>query len=268
VLRSRRAPALAPVLFACLAALPAGAIVVGGAFGPGGEGGDANGQPIQIGPGGAVFEVDAFVSIEGQDLNGAGTSGTSAQLSADPLPSGLAYAFASSLEDSDTDLRLRYTFTNNTGGALAGVSFFSFVDAEIDEVLNTFFNEYAETSGSLASGQSFEADEPGFVFGDLFTNLLDGALDGSNGVPISAPDDVALALGFSLGTLGIGQSAIVEILLSQDGDRLGSFALTHRDSDPESLTVITLSGLVVPEPATALLLAGGLAAIGMARRRA
>ena len=79
---------------AVLLAVPASAITAG-PFGPNGEGGLVNGQLFEIGPGGVVFEIDSFLNIAGQDLNGSDV-GTSAQLSIDPLPTGLDYAFCPS----------------------------------------------------------------------------------------------------------------------------------------------------------------------------
>ena len=78
------------------------------------------------------------------------------------------------------------------------------------------------------------------------------------------------ALSFALGDLGVGATRSVEILLSDDGSSIGSFALTQFDSDPGSLSELTYSGRVVPEPGTLLLLGlglGGLAAAGQPRRR-
>lgn len=237
-------------------------------FGPKGEGGRVNGQTFTIGAGGALDEADAFLAIEGQDLNGA-TPGTAAQLSQDALPAGLAFTFASSLSPDATDLTLLYTFTNGGAAPLAALTFLSFVDFEIDETVNTFFNEYAEAGGSLPPGSGFEVDEPGFSFGDIFGNLRAGVLDGTNPLPTGSPDDVSMALSFALGPLNPGQSALVQILLSEDGDRLGSFALTQRDADPASSgTVITFSGAIVPEPGTGLLVAAGLAGLASRARRA
>jgi len=46
-----------------------------------------------------------------------------------------------------------------------------FVDHEIDEPLNTFFNENGNVGGTGAAGQSWEIDEPGYVFGNIFSKL-------------------------------------------------------------------------------------------------
>ena len=251
------------------------------AFGPQGEGGNANGQSFTIGSGGDVFELDAFVNIAGLDLNGGGL-GTSSQLSIAPLPSGLNYNFSSALSPDSSDLTLTYRFSNNTGGALSNFRFFSFIDPEIDEPTTTFFNEYGATAGVTGVGaadpdpDSWEIDEPGFVFGDIFDNLWLGALDNSNAVPIGFPEDVSMALGFNLGTLNPMDTATIAILISEDGTSVGSLALSQFDTDPDSSTVITFSGqaavtsappAVIPEPGTVLLFAAGFASLAVFRRK-
>ncbi len=230
-------------------------------FGASGEGGTVNGQVLAFGSGGEVFELDAFLNISGTDLNGA-TLGTSAQLSVDPLPAGLAYTFSTELSLDATDLTLRYEFTNNTGGTLLDVWFFSFVDAEIDVAINDYFNEAGFQFGSPGTGpgdrdaDAWEIDEPGYVLGDIFGNLLDGSLDSTNSVPAALPDDVSLGLGFSLGDLPPGAMGTISVLLSEDGDVEGSLALQHFDTDAASFDSLTVSGSVVfvPEPTTCLLL--------------
>ena len=260
---------IAAVCFAALLGLgatsPANGLSVT-PFGTSGEGGSVNGQTFTIGAGGEVFELDGFVNIPGQDLNGA-TYGTSAQLSVDSLPGGLAFTFSSTLLDSNTDIILTYEFTNNTGGAISGLTFVSFVDAEIDKTVNTSFNEVATTSGTLATGQDFEVDEPGWVSGDIFSNALDGALDGTNALPPGSPDDVSVAQALSFGTapLQVGGVVAFEIMISEDADAIGSFRITQSDTDPSSSTTITYSGLAIPEPGTASLIGLGLAALATGR---
>jgi hypothetical protein len=250
----------------------AGAITVD-AFGPNGAGGAVNDQSFSVGGGGEVFELDAFVNIAGQDLNGA-APGTSAQLSVDPLPAGLDYTFSFALSADATDIILSYEFENNTGSLVEDLVFLSFLDAEIDEPLNGFFDELAALSGTPAAGQGFEADEPGYAFGDIFDHLQDGALDGSNIFP--PQDDVSMALSFALDPLAAGALAEIQVMISEDGDFLGGFAMTQTDADPRSTTEITYSGVAsvsagsgppVPEPHAALLFAVGLGVVGRSLRR-
>lgn len=231
-------------------------------FGPAGEGGTVNSQTLTIGSGGEVFEMDAFLSFGGTDT----------QLSVDPLPVGLDYTFSASLSQDATDLLLTYTFLNDTASTLNDVRFFSFLDAEIDAQINLFFNEYGEVVGTAGSGASdadpdlWEIDEPGYLFGDIYDNLLMGTLDNTNAAPIGLPDDLSMALGFELGTLNPLDTATINVLISEDNDFIGSLALAHHDSGPASTTVITLSGqstvTPVPEPSTLLLLDSGLLALG------
>src|SRR5688572_28622601 len=66
----------------------------------------------------------------------------------------------------------------------AGSHYFgAFLDHEIDEPINTFFNELGAVSGAPQAGQSWEIDEPGFgaIPGDIFDNFLGGTLDNSIG---------------------------------------------------------------------------------------
>jgi hypothetical protein len=260
---------LARVAFLLLFALEARAISFT-PFGPNGEGGSRNGQTFTVGSGGAVFEIDAFVNVSGSDLNGA-AQGSSAQLSLDPLPAGLDFAFSTQLSADGRDLLLSYELTNQTGGTLTGVSFLSFLDAEIDEPINSFFNEYAVTAGSLAAGQSFEVDEPGFVSGDIYENLLLGSLDGTNLIAIGSPDDVSMALSFEVAPLANGRKTTMEILVSEAGNSIGSFAIRHADVDPGSVTQISYSGRAfsgpIPEPRAALLYGAGLLLVSLSLQR-
>ncbi len=237
-------------------------------FGADGEGGSVNGQTFTIGAGGEVYELDAFVNIGGQDLNG-GTFGTSAQLSVDALPAGLDFAFGATLSADSTDLTLSYSFTNNTGSDLNDFVFLSFVDADIDAASNTWYNEFATISGTLEAGQNFEVDEPGYVFGDIFNNLLRGDLDGTNAVPPGSPEDVGMALSFGLPVFELGETFGIEIMLSEDGDSLGTFLISQ--GDPGSTTTIAYSGAAtqpMPEPSSLVLFgAGGLVVSRALRKR-
>lgn len=251
--------ALAALLPVLVFSVPAAHAIVVAPFGPNGTYQRPPGQPpvFQIGSGGFVEELDAFVRTDGAPA--------ATRLATSPVPGGLALAFQSSLSADGSDLLLVYDFTRTGATPLASITFLSFLDVEIDEATNTFFDEYGEVSGSPVPGQGWEIDEPGFVSGDIFTNALAGMLDGTNAVPAGAPDDVSMALSFGLGPLGVGQIARFEVMISQDGGRLGGFALRHHDIDPASTTVVTYSGRasIVPEPGALLLLGTGIAGLAL-----
>ncbi len=152
-------------------------------------------------------------------------------------------------------------------------SFAAFFDYEIDESVNTFFNEYGVAHGVAAAGQSWEIDEPGYVFGDIYNNFVAGTLDGTNGVPSTAPDDVSMALGWNF-SLAAGETATITLLLADVAPLLG-FYLEQVDPDSgesvffSSRLTIAGGGTPVPEPSTMCLVALGLASLlGMRTRRA
>ncbi len=219
-----------------------------GQFGVHGEGGSKNGQIFSIGEGGNVYELNAFLSITNLDLNG-NQLGLSGDLSLDSLPEGLTFNFSSQLSTNKSNLLLSYAFTNASAVTFPKVDLFILLDAEIDEAKNTFFNEYGTTIGRLGLGASdpdpdqWQIDEPGFQSGTLIRNLYEGALNNSNSIPRTALNDVAMSLGFSLGEIKPGGTNIVQILVSDYTNYLGSFALKQLDI-ASFQTAITFSGAV------------------------
>lgn len=118
------------------------------------------------------------------------------------------------------------TFTITGAGSH---SFSAMFDFEFDEPNNTFFNEFGSTGGTLAAGQSWEIDEPGYVFGDIYDNMLANTLDNTNAVPAGSEDDVAFALGWSF-SLAAGQTATITLVLS-DVLNTSGFYLQHTDNE-------------------------------------
>ena len=146
-----------------------------------------------------------------------------------------------------------------------------FLDYEIAELSTTFFNEYGSTGGTAAAGQSWEIDEPGYVFGDIYDNMLASTLDGFNDVPFGLEDDVSFGLGWDF-VLADGETAAITFFMSDVLDTTG-FYLQHTDDDAgESVyfwSTLEIRGgeTPVPEPGTLWLFGAGLIALGLSRRK-
>lgn len=176
-----------------------------------------------------------------------------------------------SLAGFNTSTGLGSISVSLTGAGSRYVSLF--VDHEIDETTNTFYNENGSTSGSAASGQSWEIDEPGFgttYTGDIYGNFVDGALD--NAVGTVGPDDVSMAMAFGF-TLGAGQTGLVEYFLSTTAPT-GGFYLWQNDPDSQAsvylssrLTIRDTGPQPTPEPASIALVGLGLLGMWKLRRR-
>jgi hypothetical protein len=151
-------------------------------------------------------------------------------------------------------------------------SFDAFFDHEIDEAINTFFNEFGAVTGVAAAGQSWEIDEPGYDFppGDIFDNFVASTLDNSNAVPSGAENDVSMAMGWDF-TLAADETALIELVLT-DILPTGGFFLTHTDPDSQYSVYLSSSltirgGVPTPEPSILLLLGIGLTGLLLSRRR-
>lgn len=136
-------------------------------------------------------------------------------------------------------------------GGVGTHSVLLFVDHDISEAINSYTNELAMTLGTRPAGLSWEIDEPGFVFGDIYNNLLRGTLDNSNGLDV--PQDVSMALGWSFMLSG-SEHAFIDFLLSDIEP--GGFYLRHYDPDSGESLYFTSSITIVPESYLNLWLAG------------
>ncbi len=182
---------------------------------------------------------------------------------------------------------------SDVAGDLEDHSFIAFFDHEIDENINTYFNEYGTVHNKsvLPVGQSWEIDEPGYKFGDIYQNTTgwDGVdysspigLDNYNNVDSSWPDDVSMAMGWDFG-LGEGEYATISLVVSDDISDMPTSGFYLSQTDPDSEYSIYFStaleitgnspapgpGPSIPEPSTLFLMGLGLAGLfGVQRRRA
>lgn len=159
-----------------------------------------------------------------------------------------------------------------TGAGL--YSILVFLDIEIDEETNTYFNEFGTVIGAPDAGLSWEIDEPGYggILGDIYENFVAGTLDNTNALAGPPYDDVSMALGRAF-NLDADEVATLTFRSSLEAPASG-FYLVHTDPD-SALSVyfssdITIrdGGTTVPDAGSTLLLLGlGLAACARGLRR-
>lgn len=106
-----------------------------------------------------------------------------------------------------------------------------FFDFEIAEDTNTFFNEFGLATGNVGIGQSWEIDEPGFKFGDIYDHvvIIDAVLDNTTGVTQGNEEDVAFAMGWDFSLLS-DDVATIEYVIT-DVLPTSDFFLTQTDPD-------------------------------------
>lgn len=135
-----------------------------------------------------------------------------------------------------------------------------YVDHELSEGLNTFFNELGSVHGTAPAGLSWEIDEPGFSSspGDIFVHVLSGSLD--NSVGKSGPDDVAMALAWSF-ALQPGETGSLSFLLGTE--QPSGFHLRHSDPDSGESVYFSAALRIVP-PTTSVADGGGASLVAIA----
>ncbi|MEI7908042.1 MAG: VPDSG-CTERM sorting domain-containing protein [Verrucomicrobiota bacterium] len=129
-----------------------------------------------------------------------------------------------------------------------------FLDHEIDEIINTFFNETGAKSGAPSSGLSWEIDEPGWKTGDIFTNFGASNLDNTNSSLI--PDDVSMALAWNF-TLNPGETALLSFNVSETMPTSGFYLSQTDPASQESLyftSSLAVQGQSVPDAGSSLAL--------------
>jgi len=149
-------------------------------------------------------------------------------------------------------------------------------DAYFDhDISNNAVNEKGSTSGSAATGQSWEVDGTLWANnpGDIDLNFEASALDNTTGS--SLPDDVAMAMGWDF-DLTDGQTAEITLALTDIAPLTGFFltqsnivrGVSNFDIFLSSTMTITGGNQgTVPEPSILLLMSLGLAGIVASRRK-
>jgi hypothetical protein len=165
----------------------------------------------------------------------------------------------------DFDTGLGSIGVSVTGAGIHGVGLY--VDHEIDEPLNTFFNESGAAVGAAPAGLSWEVDDP--FLGDIYSNFLAGVLDDMATAPSDA--DVSMALYWSF-LLAPTEIATLTFAIDETPPAAGFF-LSHTDPDSQTALYFSTSLRIadspapgVPEPSIGGFLLTGFAGLAACRR--
>lgn len=166
-----------------------------------------------------------------------------------------------------------YTFHFNSAGSHFGGIY---LDYELNEPENTFFNEYGAVAGTAPIGLSWEVGMPEInpdsmdIYDNFFANSLTNAI--FNGL-MTGPEDVAIAMLWNF-TLGAGERADLTFTASTSAPE-DRFYLAHYDGADGADALYFYADLKVeptgpepvPEPSTLLLLGAGLGAAVLSRKK-
>lgn len=162
--------------------------------------------------------------------------------------------------------QFEWSVTNQSGKALTDLAATVFLDASFQTWGNYHYDENVSFLGNTTADQ-WEADEPGFVYGDIYGNAQYGELDNTNTVTPGREDDPSMALGFYLPTFDLGDT--FTLTLETSDEDIGGFY----QYDPALDSGVYMNAWVehipasvpVPEPSTWVLLGAGLVGLGGAR---
>jgi len=183
---------------------------------------------------------------------------------------GFDVSFTNAVNSSTNLGSLTWSITNSTGGDIANSQLMGFLDADIGG--NEFWNEYGLQQGTFAADQSWEIDEPGWVFGDIYDHLQDtGVLDNTNNVPAAFPEDVSLALGFNIVDWLAGETIVASFLIADTWNGqagLAQFDVTDVNKTDGLYFSASIENIgVIPIPGTGGLMLSGLILMAVARYR-
>ena len=156
------------------------------------------------------------------------------------------------------------TYTQTAPGNHFVIGFF---DVDVGISPDIFYNEYGTVFGSPEPGQSWEIDEPSYVFGDIWFNVQDGLLDNTNALPQGLEEDVSMAIGWDY-SLPPGGTAVIDFTAGW-AEPASGFYLSQTDVDTGETVYLssTIDITVIPEPLTVLGVLFAAASVGGYVRR-